>query len=230
MIKQLKFSLKIMKYGYGFKLNIFSGIAMFLLSLAFQIFVAVMPGTFSDTAPVLGAFLLTMSGMFLVQILMTFNSTGMFLASPRSRATLYTLPVTIINFCTLAGFTFALLLRLILKQIFSYDQAAFCKELYLLANMLFWITIYAALAYHYFISSMILFSLCVFINFFIGSVYLYRLQAVHPDSAIFTLPVTVGACYGILLIGCLLNWLCTLLVYKKPISKLAQGAALRKYL
>ncbi len=235
MIKKLKDNINLirrsLRYTYGLKANCIGVILMLLTGLGMEILYGT-PAVQSDNIifQLRGGFFMSLTGVFLVQMWQSFNTSCLILSSPQHRTFLCTVPALLQSVCILISFTLTLLIRLFLYSLFPYEITGLCGGLILAAVVFSGIMLFTAVCYRYYILSLAVFVVCFLLLLIKGTAFMENLTAACPDCVLVSLPAALIISYGILFLGILLYALFMFLLYKKPYSKPAQGTALRRYL
>ncbi len=218
-MRQLKLAMRMIKYAYGIIMNLAAMVLIGGGGIAVWIVTGGNNVQFLSTA----VFFLALLPMFGVQIWYSMNSCELLLSSPWKKAADTSIP-TLISVCgTLVMYT--LVAALIVVRGGAGDAMQMFSLLWMAASA-FLIMLLCGSCFKYFITSMIVFFLLYFGASMVTIFYVQMSAFVLRLSAVAV--IAIG--YGVILVGGLGQYLLSCLFYKKNVSKLAQGAALRKYL
>lgn len=217
-----KTGLKLVKYAYGIKINCLQALFFLLAGLVYAI-----AGESGNFGLIGGIFWLCI-GMLPTQLIYTLAVANLVQASPMRRKVQTIFPVA----GNLASMTVVYLAELVVCGILiggKPEQAGeICHGLVLLASMMAIMMIYLGICYKYFVVA----TLCMFpiIIIWMGGIledWLYT-RAFFGQDISFWSAAAIG--FAFLAAGGLAEYLLTLLLYRAPLSKLAQAAPLRKFL
>lgn len=228
MIKKIKIGFQLLKYQHNFKKDVCLSIILLIAGIFFCL----------DTAMnscIIGMAFLGSSGMFLFSSVTSVYCTELFMSSPKRRffeIKSFAIGNTVIN---LIGFTICIGVK-IFEMIFwkvqpdrlfhKGEQVMMIQNQIFLAGIMTTVmSIYIAVAYKYFISSVIVVYILFFIILDIGNLEDFTF-AINGCS----ITTTVFVTYLMVFSGCVLAYFLTCLCYKKKMSVLGQPADLRKYL
>lgn len=212
---KIKTGLKLMKYGYGLKMNLFFGILFFVLGL-------IMCVTSRDEGGILGVLYVVLGPMMLVQItysLMYANFVG---ASPKRKVLEITIPDFINTVIALLGYI-VVIVNANIRTAMDAEQTGNAVEAMLVTGLTMAALLFCfGAAYKYFVLSMFFFFLVFMVIYSGGLAVMHRM-----DLNLGMLPASL-ICFGIIAIGLVLSGLLRRALYKRPFSSLACGANLRK--
>lgn len=214
MMKQLKLACRMLKYAYGIKMNLIMmvfftllGAVIYLLNTDSQMFG-------------LGGLYLMLSAMFIIQIWYSLNSSNFLRTSSYKKAAETSIPTIL----SVGGMLLMYTLMLVITLIRGAEPAQINALLYMAFDGCL-ILLLCGVTYKYFVVSLLVFFFCYFAAHVGFMVVRYQLA-----DLLFPVPIAAVLSYGLILLGGIGEYLLSLLFYKKSVSKLAQGAALRKYL
>jgi len=225
MINDLKLGIKSLRFAHGRIANSIGGLVLFVSGLGVLI-----AGAKSTVTAFFGGYFLMCAGMFLTQMIYSLNVTGLVQSSPAKKKLQTSVPAVV-------SFTSMVLIYLIIilirgLTVLQYPQMTneVCSSLIIHALVMVVVMVYEAVAYKYFFMSIVMF---FFIYFSIYSMeeglsHLLDFSAwgILGSGSAFFAAVAIGML--ILVLGGLAQYLISLLVYRVPLSKMAQTATLRK--
>lgn len=218
MIKNFRKQIKIIKYGGDKKSSIAAAALFFLLGILFLIMM-------DSEGLVMGSLYIFAGLLMLLQVYNTLLSIGMVTASPKRRM-LETWLIDILGLLTGICYYIFLLIVGVIKIYVSHEAEAVKQQYgaaFLFAGILGgWVLVYCGMAWKSFLISVIVFSGGFFV---ISSIF----SAIINDTANLV-NLGAGAILGFLAIvlGAVVGGIVRRLLYKKPMSKYAMGANLRK--
>lgn len=223
MINDLRLGIKSLRYSHGWKktgicaaLLMVPGVALVLMGPELDL------GFYSG-------FILVIEAIYPMQLLYSLSVSNMLQVSPVKKKMQTTVPALLCTFCMAVIFLFTLLLfgiRIAWNPSGIYNL---CGELVQYAVWMVCVMVYMAVAYKYFVLST-----CGFLVLNVVLVPGARIPEAFVD---FSVLEGVGAPFlaaalglGLIAAGGLLEYLLSLLVYRAPMSKLAQTPSLRREL
>lgn len=217
MIKNFRKQIKLIKYGGDKKSSIAAAALFFLLGILFLVMM-------DSEGLIMGSLYIFSGLLMLLQVYNTLLSIGMVTASPKRRM-LETWLIDILGLLTgICYYIFLLIIAMI--KIHVADEAD--KQQYgiafLFAGILGgWVLVYCGAAWKSFLISVITFSVGFFIIF-------SKYNEIIANDKAMPVNLGIGAILGFLAIvlGAVLGGIIRRLLYKKPMSKYAMGANLRK--
>lgn len=217
MIKQIKMGIKMMRYGYGLKMSI-GFVAFFVLAGITLSFV-------SETAPG-GAYMIMVAGMWPDQMICSLGTANFVRSSPWKRSAETAAP-TLLGFLNfLACYLIVFLTCLLRFAAGAQESAAIAGDMIIVGTLTALMMVFCGMAYKYMVAATIIFfaaylMLVTFSNMF-------KLWLVEHSS----MPFFAGALIGLaeIVAGAVAEYAITCVLYKRPMSKNAQFAGLRKYL
>ncbi len=222
MIKQLKILIKLLPSAYRFKLSLVGAAIMYLVGI-------VMALSFPGNG--IGIVFLMMGPIWVSQLIISLSVSNLVQVSPFKKA-LHTYLSTAANFISMI---LSYLVVLLVDGINRYIHPEYTDNdgISLFLACFFFViafTLYVSFCYKYFIVSSIFLVIGVqvvgvYYNF---SMYLGENTLPFGISAPFPLLILSG--FGIIFVSSLLQYGISLLLYKRPLSKTAQYAGLRKYM
>lgn len=225
MINNWKLGIKVLRHGYGLVMNIIQGIAFFLFGLVF-LFLQYSANFFRGGVP--GQVVFLCIGMLPVQMLYSLSVSNLVLTSPVRKKLQTSVPAVLTWSCM----TFLYLVLAAVDVVAALNRPeirkSVCSELVILGLVTMAMMLYLGIAYKYFLLSLLFLFPIIFISVNIGIPVELSWSVFNHGSASLVLAAAIGlACIGL---GAFGEYLISLLVYKKPMSKMAQAAPLRKEL
>ncbi len=218
-MRQLKLAVRMIKYAYGIVMNLAAMVLIAGGGIAVWIVTGGNNVQFLNTA----LFFLALFPMFVVQIWYSMNSCELLRSSPWKKAADTSIP-TLLTVCGMLP-AYTIVAAATVARGGAGDAMQMFSLLWMAVSA-FLIMLLCGACYKYFVASMIVF----FLLYFGGSVgttfYMLMTEPILRLSA----PAVIVIGYGFIFAGALGQYLLSCLFYKKNVSKLAQGAALRKYL
>lgn len=220
MIRNIKKAFRLVPYAYNFKANLFMGGGFALCGIVLTL----LSGA-DDFWGKYGGLLALAGGFFPVQMIYSLAVSEEVMTSPL-RKTLLTKTAVFMNWLMFAGvYLLVALIRGIQCGGNRTLLTAACGELLLIAVFGMVVMLYGSMSLKYFWLPTIFF--CFFypvLNTTLGE------DGIQLGSITTTYGQVVVVGLFILLIGAVLSYGITLLLYKKPISKMSQNAQLRQYM
>ena len=225
MINNWKLGFKILRHGYGLVMNIIQGIAFCVLGIAFLLFETLMPPYGRMMA---GQVIILCIGMLPVQMLYSLSASNLVLTSPVRKKLQTSVPAQL----TWGGMTLLYLIIVLIRAAmsgkFPEGKSSVCNELVILGLVAMIIMLYMGIAYKYFVVSLVFLIPVIYSSVYMGMWADMKWSIFSQNNASFILATVIGlACIAA---GAMGQYLLTLLLYKKPLSKMAQAAPLRKEL
>lgn len=217
MINELKLGVKLLKYTYGIKSSLLGSV----LLLAGGIFYSLLPE--EQSRMWLASYMILVITMFPVQLLYSLGVSNMVQASPCKRkmqtSTIVILNVSVIlvlllPILSIKGVQLAMGLR-------TEEYVSF--ELLLDAVLIFLLLLYNGFAYKFFMVATVTF--CVMMVIVSGGAALSMGMGILQDVKLW---LAVAILFLAILAGAALQYLVSCLLYRRPLSKQAQYAGLRK--
>lgn len=225
MINNWKLGFKVLRHGYGLVMNIVQGIAFFVMGASF-LFLQISSDFFRGGFP--GQVIILCIGILPVQMLYSLNVSNLVLTSPVRKKMQTSVPAVLTWSCM----TFLYLALALVKALVSLNRPesreSVCGELVILGWVAMAMMLYLGIAYKYFLLSLLFLFPIIFLAVNMGMSVELNWSVFNHGSASFALAAAIGlACIGL---GAFGEYLISLLLYKKPMSKMAQAAPLRKEL
>lgn len=224
MINDLKLGVKLIRYAYGVKTNI----VIAILLVAFGVFITLGVNLLGAAINVPGGFVVMLAPLFLTQMLNSVNVTNMAQASPVKKRLQTSVPTAINLFFMLLGYVIVSIAEYICVAAIPERRGSICGELFCIAIISAILIIYIAVAYKYFVISIILYVPAIFASVYYGKQIGWGTELFAGMKHLFAFTVVTGSV--VIAAACLLHYFITLAVYKVPMSKYAQAAPLRRWL
>ena len=225
LIESWRFAIKCIKLSYHLKVNLIIVGFLFLLALVYEI-----ADLNVDLNSGMGGILLLIVAMYPAQMIYSICGSQLAQSSPYKKAMMTSLPAVITFCCGILTYLLVIVTEAI-RAIRNPEAAEHCARLILLIGIVLMIlNIYIGIAFRYFALSMI-----ILLGFLLGFYYCYPAGIVIGRSTIvlpwltgISMPVAtaVGLCLAVL--GSLLQYGISLLLYKRPISRTAIYGLLRQ--
>lgn len=225
MINNWKLGFKVLRHGYGLVMNIVQGIAFFVMGVSFLV-LQISSDFFRGGIP--GQVVILCIGILPVQMLYSLSVSNLVLTSPVRKKMQTSVPA-VLTWCFM---TFLYLALALVQALVSLNRPesvnSACSELVILGWVAMAMMLYLGIAYKYFLLSLLFLFPIVFLAVNMGMSVELNWFVFNHGSASLVLAAVIGlACIGL---GAFGEYLISLLLYKKPMSKMAQAAPLRKEL
>lgn len=216
MIKQLKLGFQMLRYTFGIKTCAIMG-GIFLL-------VGILVEVMGQSVNVTGTLFISITGMWPVQLVYSLGVSDLVRSSKWAKAMETSIP-TLVGFVSfLAAYLLAFCLKLPHLSIASEEaMEIMVAEMILAGTVALMLMVYCGIAYKFFIIATILF----FVVFGFGG---FNAPFMLVEKMHLSLTFGQAALFGFLeiLVGALLQYGISCLVYKQPLSKKAQMRGLQK--
>lgn len=221
MINDMKLGIRLLRYGYGIKTNLVLLIVCVAADVLF--FALELAGI---TTP-LDGYLLLACAMVPVQILFSLNAVDIVLASPVRKKLQTSVPAVMSLCATLAAYLIIVLKKAVIILIHPDKTAQSAVMLSFLAFLAAVIMVFTGVLYKSFPAFLVMcFSLSGFVSFFMMS--LLRSDFLGEDMGALVRGALIGAV--LILAGGALEYVLSILFYKKPVSKKTLGGKLSREL
>ncbi len=221
MINDMKLGIRLLRYGYGIKMNLVLLIVCVAADVLF--FALELAGI---TTP-LDGYLLLACAMVPVQILFSLNAVDIVLASPVRKKLQTSVPAVMSLCATLAAYLIIVLKKAVIILIHPDKTAQSAVMLSFLAFLAAVIMVFTGVLYKSFPAFLVMcFSLSGFVSFFMMS--LLRSDFLGEDMGALVRGALIGAV--LILAGGALEYVLSILFYKKPVSKKTLGGKLSREL
>lgn len=206
-----------MRYGYGLKMSI-GFVAFFVLAGILLSFVSEMtPG---------GAYMIMVAGMWPVQMICSLGTANFVRSSPWKRSVETTAP-TLLGFLNfLACYLIVFLTCLPRFVAGTQESTAIAGDMIIVGTLTALMMVFCGMAYKYMVAATITFFAAYLMIITFSNIFKFWL--VEHSS----MPFFVGALIGLaeIVAGAVAEYAITCVLYKRPMSKSAQFAGLRKYM
>ena len=233
MIGQCKYAFQMLRYAFGIKGNSVAAVIMVIAGLALEFI--------SHGTNFLGSFFVVVLSMFPVQFLYSISLSDHVASSPYRKRLQTSMP-TLMNLTLNIGiFTLLNIIKAVEIYLFPEDAELIIGSLIMLSIAELILAIYTGIVFKYYILATII--LVVFFSIFggIGGWIMAFQEQVYSFYSLFAATCYifmgrmsfVGAViisYVLIFVGAGFQYLVSLAIYRKPLSKRAQGAAMKRYL
>lgn len=217
MINELKLGVKLLKYTYGIKSSLLGSV----LLLAGGIFYSLLPE--EQSRMWLASYMILVITMFPVQLLYSLGVSNMVQASPCKRK-MQTSTIVILNVSVILVLLLPILsIKGVQLGMGLRTEEYVSFELLLDAVLIFLLLLYNGFAYKFFMVATVTF--CVMMVIVSGGAALSMGMGILQDVKLW---LAVAILFLAILAGAALQYLVSCLLYRRPLSKQAQYAGLRK--
>lgn len=221
MINDMKLGIRLLRYGYGIKMNL---VLLIVCTAADVLFFAL---ELAGITTPLDGYLLLACAMVPVQILFSLNAVDIVLASPVRKKLQTSVPAVMSLCATLAAYLIIVLKKAVIILIHPDKTAQSAVMLSFLAFLAAVIMVFTGVLYKSFPAFLVMcFSLSGFVSFFMMS--LLRSDFLGEDMGALVRGALIGAV--LILAGGALEYVLSILFYKKPVSKKTLGGKLSREL
>lgn len=233
MMGQCKYAFQMLRYAFGIKGNSVAAVILVIAGLVLEFI--------SHGTNFLGSFFVVVLSMFPVQFLYSISLSNHVASSPYRKRLQTSMPALMNLTLNIGIFTLMNIIKAVEIYLFPEDAELIIGSLIMLSIAELILAIYTGIVFKYYILATII--LVVFFSIFggMGGWIMAFQEQVYSFYSVFTamgyifmgkLPF-VGAVvtsYILLFVGAGFQYLVSLAIYRKPLSKRAQGAAMRRYL
>lgn len=233
MMGQCKYAFQMLRYAFGIKGNSVAAVILVIVGLVLEFI--------SHGTNFLGSFFVVVLSMFPVQFLYSISLSNHVASSPYRKRLQTSMPALMNLTLNIGIFTLLNIIKAVEIYLFPEDAELIIGSLIMLSIAELILAIYTGIVFKYYILATII--LVVFFSIFggMGGWIMAFQEQVYSFYSVFTamgyifmgkLPF-VGAVvtsYVLLFVGAGFQYLVSLAIYRKPLSKRAQGAAMRRYL
>ena len=222
-----------LRYAFGIKGNSVAAVIMVIAGLALEFI--------SHGTNFLGSFFLVVLSMFPVQFLYSISLSNHVASSPYRKRLQTSMPALMNLILNIGIFTLLNIIKAVEIYLFPEDAELIIGSLIMLSIAELILAIYTGIVFKYYILATII--LVVFFSIFggIGGWIMAFQEQVYSFYSVFAAmgyifigkTSIVGAVvisYALLFVGAGFQYLVSLAIYRKPLSKRAQGAAMKRYL
>lgn len=225
MINNWKLGFKMLRHGYGMVMNIVQAIAFLLFGTCFLL-LEIFSDYFRGGIP--GQVMILCIGILPVQMIYSLSVSNFVLTSPLRKKMQTSVPAVLAWSCISFLYLGIALLRVFMALKLPERKSGICNELVLLGLVAMAIMLYMGIAYKYFVISLIFLFPIIYCMIYMGMWVNMNWLVFNQENASLILAAAIGlVCIGL---GAFGEYLISLLLYKKPMSKMAQAAPLRKEL
>lgn len=213
-----RFAIKCMKYSYNLKTTLICAGVMFALGLLYEV---------TDISNGIGIYFMVLVAMYPAQLLYSICGSQLVQSSPYKKTLMTSLP-TVITLCGSLPIYLLVIIIQGVRAIMNPETAGQSVYAILMAGMtLLFLDIYVGIVYKYFWVSMVI--MCVSLSFFyVNFGFIGSSSLITQISRCSPMPVAIAVGLCLVLLGSLLQYGVSLLVYKKPISKRAIYGMMRQ--
>lgn len=218
MMESIKMAVKLFRYGWAVKTNVLMALVFFLFGIVLALFSG-------ETRGVMSSYMLLAVAGFPSQVVGSLNVANMVQASPWKRRMQTSVLALTNGICTLIMYLLILGIKAVQIYVNPDAVADIVFELLMIAVLLLIVMLYYGASFKMMYPATVLF-LIIFIVVFSGG------QMSYFMGAFAGVPLWVAVCsgFGAILAGTVLEYGLMRLLYKRPLSKAAQNARLRKYM
>lgn len=211
MLKDIILGFKLVKYGYKLKENI--------LMLAFFTAIGIFVEIQSKGTSLIGGLYFMLVGMCAYQLIMSVDVSEYIQTSAMKRKLQLTIPVITSTTLYLFIFTFIIIERFILINIYPENQKMLIMSLVQLELVMLIVFVFSSICYKYFLLGFLLFLVLGFVTIII-SLFLFNTPFA---STVLSIPFGVFAVTGylVIFIGAVLEYIIGSKLYNKPLSQFA---------
>ena len=218
MINKIKTGIMLCRYGFSFKSNVAGALIFMVLGI-------VMQTNMTNEMSCLGSMYIVLSAIFMYQLICSVTISTMIQTSGYKKQLQTLIPtITSVPFMMLM-YTVCVIMYYFMK---SGSEEYAIKNLLLTAIFVFFMEIYTGTAYKYFVVSMGVMLVSIYAFMFNSDRIMEMLMTVLSSLSLNSFGAVIVIGYVAIIVGGVLEYLLSCLFYKKPLSKLAFGAALKK--
>lgn len=218
MINKIKTGIMLCRYGFSFKSNVAGALIFMVLGIVMQI-------NMINGMSFLGSMYIVLSAVFMYQLICSVTISTMIQTSGYKKQLQTLIPtITSVPFMMLM-YTVCVIMYYFMK---SGSEEYAIKNLLLTAIFVFFMEIYTGTAYKYFVVSLGVMLVSIYAFMFNSDRIMEMLMTVLSSLSLNSFGAVIVIGYVAIIVGGVLEYLLSCLFYKKPLSKLAFGAALKK--
>lgn len=218
MIYQLKLLIKLIPFTYRCKLSVLGMVIVYILGIVITL---VFPGE------ELGGLFLMMGPIWLSQLIISLTVSDMVQASPLKKALHTHLLAAATFICSVVSYLLVIILDEICRFIYpAYTDGDCAFQRLTCCGIVVLFALYVSFCYKYFVLSSIMLFVGVEAIVMFHSYIAFTPQ--HMANLNIPLPLATLLGFVVIFLGALMQYGITCLLYKKPLSKRAQYAGLRK--
>ena len=222
MIENVKLIFALQKFGFQRRLQLGSMVIFYLIGVVIELATR---GTFW-----LGMFFMMLAPMYMMQVIYSMCMSTLVTASPYGNRIQTSIASCGDLIFSLVSTTIIVIMKAVEVALYPQQKDALISVFVILSVMMLVLHMYIAFVYKFYVLSIVLLFVIIWpISFYMG----YSVSGTSSFS-LPTIPVSFAGAvliaYGSTLIGVGLQCVLAKLIYRAPLSKYAQGAAMRKYL
>ena len=222
MIENVKLIFTLQKFGFQRRLQLGSMVIFYLIGVVIELATR---GIFW-----LGMFFMMMAPMYMMQVIYSMCMSTLVTASPYGKRIQTSIASCGDLIFSLVSMTIIVIMKAVEVALFPQQKDALISIFVILSVMMLVLHIYIAFVYKFYVLSIVLLFVIIWpISFYMG----YSVSG-SSSFSLPTIPVSFAGAvliaYASTLIGVGLQCVLAKLIYRAPLSKYAQGAAMRKYL
>ena len=218
MINKIKTGIMLCRYGFSFKSNVAGALIFMVLGIVMQI-------NMINGMSFLGSMYIVLSAVFMYQLICSVTISTMIQTSGYKKQLQTLIPtITSVPFMMLM-YTVCVIMYYFMK---SGSEEYAIKNLLLTAIFVFFMEIYTGTAYKYFVVSLGVMLVSIYAFMFNSDRIMEMLMTVLSSLSLNSFGAVIVIGYVAIIVGGVLEYLLSCLFYKKPLSKMAFGAALKR--
>lgn len=218
MINKIKTGIMLCRYGFSFKSNVAGALIFMILGI-------VMQGFQGNTMSFLGSVYIVLSVVFMYQLICSVSISTMVQTSGYKKQLQTLIPtMTCVPFMMIM-YTVSVVMYLFMKT--GNEQYA-VENLLMTAIFVFIMQVYTGVAYKYFVVSMCVMMVTIYAFMFNSDRIMEKLMSILSSLSLNSFGAVIVIGYVAIVVGGVLEYLLSCLFYKKPLSKMAFGAALKR--
>lgn len=222
MIENVKLIFTLQKFGFQRRLQLGSMVIFYLIGVVIELATR---GIFW-----LGMFFMMMAPMYMMQVIYSMCMSTLVTASPYGKRIQTSIASCGDLIFSLVSMTIIVIMKAVEVALYPQQKDALISIFVILSVMMLVLHIYIAFVYKFYVLSIVLLFVIIWpISFYMG----YSVSG-SSSFSLPTIPVSFAGAvliaYASTLIGVGLQCVLAKLIYRAPLSKYVQGAAMRKYL
>lgn len=222
MIENIKFVFVLQKFGFQRRLQLGSMVIFYLIGVVIELATR---GNFW-----LGMFFMMLAPMYMMQVIYSMCMSTLVTASPYGKRIQTSIASCGDLIFSLVSTTIIVIMKAVEVALYPQQKDVLISVFVILSVMMLVLHMYIAFVYKFYVVSIVLLFVIIWpILFYMG----YSVSGTSSFS-LPTIPVSFAGAvliaYACTLLGVGLQYVLTKLIYRAPLSKYAQGAAMRKYL
>lgn len=218
MINDLKLTFKLLKHGLSFKSSLLSVLFFFAIGIVFELFSSEMP---------IGGIYMLMGSIMIYQLVMSVSVSTMVQTSPYKKKLQTSLPALITCPCMLILNTAVVLVKIVSANMMNKSVAELSDGILINGILMVVVLIYMGAAMKAFWAATIVFALVFGVGYSLILNMMFDRIGTVPEM-ILPLEASIAVSYLCIIIGCILMYLVSLLLYKKDFSKTTFETALKR--